>query len=134
MCPNSEFLGQKKYMRLITNMRLQARCACNEKIWYLICESKVQCCKVPYGVSNAFIVWIFLKALYSPVLASFAYSKLLDFSPSDTQFSIHVCTASFTRTLILYGTCMCVSAHTHNRCQCHEIFCPYFVLRIIHQK
>ena len=49
---------------------------------YLICESKVQLCKLPYSVPNACIVWISLKTLCSPVLASFADSKLHDFSPA----------------------------------------------------
>ena len=46
---------------------------------YLVCDSKMQVCKVPYGVPNACIVWILLKMLCSPVLVSFADSKLLDF-------------------------------------------------------
>ena len=33
-----------------------------------------------YGISNACVVWISLKTLYSPVLAAFADSKLLDFA------------------------------------------------------
>ena len=41
---------------------------------YLVCESKVQCYNVPYGVQNAWIVWISLS-----VLASFADFKLVDF-------------------------------------------------------
>ena len=44
---------------------------------YLVCESKVQCYKVPYHVPNAYG---FPKMLCLPVLASFADSKLLDFS------------------------------------------------------
>ena len=47
---------------------------------YLICESKLRCCKVPYGVPNTWFVWISQKTLCSPVLASFADSKVLDFS------------------------------------------------------
>ena len=42
---------------------------------YLVCESKVRCYKVPYGVTNAPIVWM-PKTLCLPVLASFADSKL----------------------------------------------------------
>ena len=49
---------------------------------YLVCESKMQLCKVPYGVPNTRILWISLKTLCSPVLASFADAKLLDFSPA----------------------------------------------------
>jgi hypothetical protein len=46
--------------------------------------------KVPYSVS-ACIVWISLKTLGSPVLPSFADSKLLDFSTSKkTMFYIIV--------------------------------------------
>jgi hypothetical protein len=33
-------------------------------------------------------VWIFLKTLRSPALASFADDKLLDFSPSDIAYSV----------------------------------------------
>ena len=47
---------------------------------YLICESNFQYCKVPYDVPNALFMWISPKTLRSPVLASFADSKLLDFS------------------------------------------------------
>ena len=54
---------------------------------YLVCESKLQYYKVPYGVPNACIVWILLKTLYLPVSVSFADGKLLDFSPSGTQCS-----------------------------------------------
>ena len=46
---------------------------------YLVCESKVRRYKIPYGVPNACIVWISPKTLCSPVLASFADSKVLDF-------------------------------------------------------
>ena len=42
---------------------------------YLVYKSKVRCYKVPYGVSNLCIVWISLKTLCSPVLASFAYNR-----------------------------------------------------------
>ena len=45
---------------------------------YLVCKSKMRYHKVPYGVPNACIVWISLTPLSSPVLASFADSKLLD--------------------------------------------------------
>ena len=45
---------------------------------YLVCESKLQCYKVPYGVPNGLFMWISPKTLRSPVLASFADSKLLD--------------------------------------------------------
>ena len=47
---------------------------------YLVCESNLQCYKVPYGVPNAGFVWISQRALCSLVLASFADSKLFDFS------------------------------------------------------
>ena len=46
---------------------------------YLVYKSKLQCYMIPYGIPNACIVWIPLKTLCSPVLASFADSKLLDF-------------------------------------------------------
>ena len=57
---------------------------------YLVCKSKVQLCKVPYGVPNTHIVWILLKTLYSPVLASFADSKLLDFSPISGGMTLRI--------------------------------------------
>ena len=47
---------------------------------YLVCESNLRCCKVPYGVPNSWFVWNSPKTLCSPVLASFADSKLLDFA------------------------------------------------------
>ena len=46
---------------------------------YFVYKSKVRCYKVLYGVPNACFVWISLKMLCSPVLASFADAKLLDF-------------------------------------------------------
>ena len=47
---------------------------------YLVFESNLRCCKVPYGVPNSRFVWISPKTLCSPVLASFTDSKLLDFA------------------------------------------------------
>jgi hypothetical protein len=38
----------------------------------LVRKSRVRCCKIPYGVSIACIVWINLKTLCSPVFVSFA--------------------------------------------------------------
>ena len=49
---------------------------------YLICEFKMWCHKAPYGIPNGCIMWISLKMLYSPALASFADAKLLDFRHS----------------------------------------------------
>ena len=46
-------------------------------IMYLIYKSQVRYYKVPNGVSNVCIVWISLKMLCSPVLASFAYKRCL---------------------------------------------------------
>ena len=62
---------------------------------------KVWCYKVPYGIPNTCIVWIYPKTLCSPVLASFADSKLLDFSPlaSDAKYSSHATTS------MLYTVC-----------------------------
>ena len=47
---------------------------------YLVCESNLRYCNIPYDIPNAWFVWISPKTLHSPVLASFADSKLLDFS------------------------------------------------------
>ena len=61
-------------------------CVCiNTKLaaTYLVCESKVRCYKVPYGISTSCIVWISLKTLF---LESFADAKL-DFSPSDSSMT-----------------------------------------------
>ena len=44
---------------------------------YLVFMSKVQCFEVPYSVTNIQIVWNLLKAICSPVLASFAYNCYL---------------------------------------------------------
>ena len=56
-----------------------SRSVCLLTAAYLVCESKVWFCTVPSNVPNACIVWILLKMPYSPALASFADSKLLDF-------------------------------------------------------
>ena len=55
---------------------------------YLVCKSKLWCYTIRYGIPNACIVWIPLKTLCLPVLASFADGKLLDVSLSGTQHSI----------------------------------------------
>ena len=43
---------------------------------YLICEPKVQCYKVPYGVPNACIVWISPKLLR--LLPLFNWNRIKD--------------------------------------------------------
>ena len=45
---------------------------------YLVCEFKLRCYKVPYGVPNC--VDFVENALFAIVLESFADSKLVDFS------------------------------------------------------
>ena len=55
---------------------------------YLICESKVQLCKVPYDIPNTCIVWVSLKTPCSPVLMSFADAKLLDFFPASASMTL----------------------------------------------
>ena len=45
---------------------------------------------VSYGVSNAWFVWISPKALRSPVLASFADSKLLDLSRASDSITSRI--------------------------------------------
>ena len=57
---------------------------------YLVRESKVQVCKVPYGIPNACIVWIPLKMLCSPVMVSFADSKFLDFFPASGSMALRI--------------------------------------------
>ena len=57
---------------------------------YLVCESNFRCCKVPYGVPNAWFVWISPKTLRSPVLASFADSKLLDLSRASDSITSRI--------------------------------------------
>jgi hypothetical protein len=49
---------------------------------YLVFEYEVWYYKLPYGIPNASIVWISLKMLCSPAVASLADTKLLDFFPS----------------------------------------------------
>ena len=57
----------------------------------------MRCYKVPYGVPNACIVWISLKTLCSPVLASFADSKLLDFARASNSMTYRtLCAARYT--------------------------------------
>ena len=43
----------------------------------LVCESQPRCCMIPYDVSKPCIVWISLKTLCSPVLATFAQDRYL---------------------------------------------------------
>ena len=57
------------------------------------------CYKVPYGISNACIMWILLKM---PVLASFADAKLLDF-PQATHNVLFICKIRIQ--LALYTVC-----------------------------
>ena len=57
---------------------------------YLVYESKVQSCKVPCGIPKARFVWISPKTLYSPVLASFADSKLLDLARASDCMTLHI--------------------------------------------
>ena len=57
---------------------------------YLVCESKMRCYKVPYGIPTTCFVWISPKMLCSPVLASFADSKLLDFSRASDRMTWHI--------------------------------------------
>ena len=61
---------------------------------YLVCESNLWYCKVPYGVSNASFVWILPKTLCSPALASFADSILFDFARASDSMTYRI-----TRTL-----------------------------------
>ena len=46
---------------------------------YLVCESNLRCCKVPYGVPNSWFVWISpkSKALCSPVWRHFTILSFL---------------------------------------------------------
>ena len=55
---------------------------------YLICESQAQRYKILYGISNAHIVWISLKTLCSPVLATLALDCYL---PPQIYPSTHPC-------------------------------------------
>ena len=77
---------------------------------YLVCKSKVQYCKVPYGIPNACIVWIPLRTLCSLVLTSFADGKLLNFFPSGTQCSIYTKRHVYAYALYsMLGTCARIS-------------------------
>ena len=88
---NYELINPRRMHRRVTVVVL---CVCLSvtklTVTYLICESKVQCYKVPYGVPNAWFVWISPKMLYSPILASFADSKLLDFSPASSSMTLRI--------------------------------------------
>ena len=57
---------------------------------YLVCESKVRRYKDPYCVPNAWFVWISPKTLCSPVLASYADSKLLNFSRASDSLTLRI--------------------------------------------
>ena len=52
---------------------------------YLVYESRLLRYKVPYGVPNAWFVWISQKTICSPVLASFADLSFLTFSASGSM-------------------------------------------------
>ena len=56
---------------------------------YLVCELQGRSYIIPYGVSNACNVWISLKMFYSPVLAAFANSKLLDFARASDSMTTY---------------------------------------------
>ena len=58
---------------------------------YLVCDSKIWFYKVPYGVPNVCILYISLKMLCSPALASFADAKLLDFRHSTFYLYVKSC-------------------------------------------
>ncbi len=79
---------------------------------YLVYESKVQCYKVPYGVPNVYIVWIWLKTLRSPALASFADAKLLDFSPSNIAYNVlHICEVTILYRHYIYSMYVGIGRH-----------------------
>ena len=77
---------------------------------YLVCKSKVQDYKVLYGVPKAWFVWISPKTLCSPVLASFANSKLLDFSRVSDSMTLRInrkmCVACYN---IRYSVCTSIN-------------------------
>ena len=81
---------------------------------YLVCESNLRCCKVTCGVPNAWFVWISPKTLRLLFFASFADSKLLDFSICINR------TLRFTRYIRYVHVriiCMC-SRHGYNNRWC----------------
>ena len=84
-------------------------CVCLLPRYYLICESKVRCYKVPYGLPKAWFVWISPKTLHSPVLASFADSKLLDFSRLTAGMPLRInrtlCIMRYIRSVYKYYLC-----------------------------
>ena len=71
--------GQGRHWQWLFSSRSACMCVS------LVCESKVQCYKVLYGVPKAWYVWISPKTLCLPLLASFADSKLLDFCPASSS-------------------------------------------------
>ena len=62
---------------------------------YLVYEYWVQWYKVPYGVLNACIVWISLKTLCSPVMASFAHHRCLSRSPTSCWWTEETAMGSY---------------------------------------
>ena len=52
---------------------------------YRICESQVRCYKVPYGIPNAWFVWISPKTLCSSVLAIICSWPLLSTLPGKSS-------------------------------------------------
>ena len=73
---------------------------------YLICESKMRCYKVPYGIPNAWFVCISLKPLCLSVLASFADAisfLTIIFSKRYTTFYLYVACGIGMVRIYLYG-------------------------------
>jgi hypothetical protein len=80
----------------------------------------VQCYNimVPYCVPNECIVWISLKTLRSPALASFADAKLLDFSPSDLAYNVLFIHEVIILLHTLYMVCIIIGngGHVYTKC------------------
>ena len=70
---------------------------------YRVCKSKLWCYTIPYGVPNAWNVWILLKTLCLPVLASFADGKLLTFPKAALNIPICMKGHVLVYTYALYG-------------------------------
>ena len=84
-------------------------------VTYLVCESKVQFYKVPYGVPNTYIVYISLKMLYFPALTSLADVKLLDFQHSTFYLYMYMYVKSCMSGAYTVGLCMYLTIGTCTR-------------------
>ena len=99
-------------------------------IMYLIYKSQVRYYKVPNGVSNVCIVWISLKMLCSPVLASFAFSRCLHYEFSIYRMNVGDSDGFFSRRLVCRSSDRSYNSTGSSLiiANCQQCFLPFFLL------